>query len=145
MEVIATEVSGQRVESGDPMLKRLVDLAHLGWRADLLILTNGVFLSGTLISPQTFRNALAESIQARADDTHLAGLDSIVARAVAAEEPPPDPRPLALDAPEPRFIHLRDVRVGFGSQVTAPYLRLRLPAVSGFWLTTVVEPDREDG
>ncbi len=145
MELIEDEVTGRRVESGDPMLKRLVDLAHLGWRAELVILTNGVFLSGTLISPQTFRNALAQSINARTDDAYLAGLDSVVARVVAAEEPPPDPRPPALDVPEPRYIHLRDVRVGFGSQVIAPYLRLRLPAASGFWLSTVMEPVHEDG
>lgn len=123
--------------SGDPLLKRLVDLAHLGWTAKLTFYSNGQVLSGVLISPAQFRSALAASI--RTSDP--GGFDSLVASVVDAEDPPvPD---ASLGFPEPRFIHLADVRIGTNEEPLAPFMRLRLPAVSGFWISAVGAVDEE--
>jgi hypothetical protein len=123
--------------SGDPLLKRLVDLAKVGWEADLVLFSNGSFIRGRLISGVKFRAALAQSIRAREGSD----FDALVARIVAAEDPPvPNEEETG---PEPRFIHLADVRLGAGSEVRAPYLRLRLPAVSGFWIASKAERDAE--
>lgn len=122
-------------ESGDPLLKRLVDLARIGWEAELVLVSNGAVISGKLISGSKYRAALAESIRSRGEPgASVSDFDAIVAAAVAAEDPPPvEQRP---DLPEPRFIHLEDVHM-LGSQgQIAPYMRLRLPAVSGFWIVT---------
>ncbi len=129
-----------RGESGDPLLKRLVDLAKLGWEANLVLYSNGAFLSGQLISGAKFRVALAESIRARRPDLSAPGseFDEIVASAVAAEDPPTEEAD--LEVPEPRFIHLADVRVFGQAEVSAPFLRLRLPAVSGFWIEAKTRP-----
>lgn len=123
-----------RRESGDPLLKRLVDLAKLGWEADLVLYSNGTFITGHLISGVKFRAALAESIRSGAGaKPSSAEFDGVVAAAVAAEDPPP-----MMDAdgdmPEPRFVHLADVRTLGAKEPCAPFMRLRLPAVSGFWI-----------
>jgi hypothetical protein len=119
--------------SGDPLLKRLVDLAKVGWEANLVLFSNGSWISGRLISGVKFRAALAESITAAGEGSRTANLDSLVASAVAAEDPP-SPVDDELQ-PEPRFIHLADVRVLGNDSIVAPYLRLRLPAASGFWIS----------
>lgn len=123
--------------SGDPLLKRLVDLAHLGWSARLLLLSNGQLLTGTLISPATFRAALAASI--RGSSGHSASpFDDHVASVVDAEDPPvPDP---AGEIPEPRFIHLADVVFLPPTDLQLPFLRMRLPAVSAFWVEGIDGP-----
>src|SRR3990170_4263132 len=127
--------------SGDPLLKRLVDMAQLGWRARLILFSNGQFISGTLVSPKAFRAALAESIRSRPEDIPaFSTLDSIVAAAIDAEDPGPTGLGSPYDVPEPRFIHLADVHMGLPGQPAAPFLRLRLPAVSGFWVTAMEEP-----
>lgn len=131
---VETPALTQKVESGDPLLKRLVDLSRIGWEADLVLLSNGTVITGRLISGAKFRAALAESIRTR-ESQQGSDFDSIVAAAVAAEEPPPEPEP-EPDLPEPRFIHLADVRVLEGDKPIAPFLRLRLPAVSGFWIAS---------
>jgi len=123
-----------RSESGDPLLKRLVDLARLGWEADLVLFSNGAVITGNLISGAKFRAALAESIRSRPVEEGASGdFDRIVAAAVSAEDPPSsaDQEP---DLPEPRFIHLADVRLLGAEDQLAPFMRLRLPAVSGFWV-----------
>ncbi len=128
-----------RGESGDPLLKRLVDLARIGWEADLVLFSNGAVLTGRLISGARFRAALAESIRSSGGpEGETSDFNGIVATAVAAEDPPPvEQEP---DLPEPRFIHLEDVRLlGSESQI-APYMRLRLPAVSGFWIVPRARP-----
>jgi hypothetical protein len=131
---VETAEPALKVESGDPLLKRLVDLSRIGWEADLILYSNGSAITGHLISGAKFRAALAESIRTRvAAGEAGSDLDSIVAAAVAAEEPPPSPE-LEPDFPEPRFIHLADVRLLDGDKPIAPFLRLRLPAVSGFWI-----------
>ena len=131
------ELGAVRQESGDPLLKRLVDLAHLGWEADLVILSNGSWFQGRLISGSEYRAALAESIRGRRGGSGLYDeLDLIVAAAIDAEDPPaPD-----IGPPEPRFIHLAGVRALGGPRVITPFLRLRLPAVSGFWV--IASPSR---
>jgi hypothetical protein len=119
--------------SGDPLLKRLVELANLGWRAKLIILTNGVVIEGLLISPADFRTVLADSIRNGGDeDRAYLHLREMVADAITADDPDPMPLGRPTDVPEPRFIHLADVTIGSG--VRLPFLRLRLPAVSGFWV-----------
>ena len=117
-------------QSGDPLLKRLVDLASLGWAARLAVISNGVLVRGTLVSAGVFREALAAAITRRGGDPTYAMLDDLVAAAVEAD----DPEPLWAQegVPEPRFIHLADVQIGPDGHL--PFLRLRLPAVSGFWL-----------
>jgi hypothetical protein len=131
---VETEEPAPKVESGDPLLKRLVDLSRVGWEADLILYSNGSVITGRLISGAKFRAALAESIRTRAAAGEPGSdFDSIVAAAVAAEEPPTSPEP-EPDLPEPRFIHLADVRLLEGDKPVAPFLRLRLPAVSGFWI-----------
>lgn len=123
-----------RPESGDPLLKRLVDLARLGWEADLVLFSNGAVITGNLISGAKFRAALAESIRSRPVEEGASGdFDQIVAAAVSAEDPPSssDQEP---DLPEPRFIHLADVHLLGAERQLAPFMRLRLPAVSGFWV-----------
>ena len=125
---------GARPESGDPLLKRLVDLARLGWGADLVLLSNGVVITGNLISGAKFREALAESIRSRPVEQGVSGdFDRIVAAAVAAEDPPSSSSE-EPDLPEPRFIHLADVRLLGAKDQLAPFMRLRLPAISGFWV-----------
>lgn len=132
-EVESTEPT-PKGESGDPLLKRLVDLSRVGWEADLVLYSNGSVITGHLISGAKFRAALAESIRTRVSAGEPGSdLDSIVAAAVAAEEPPSSPEP-EPDLPEPRFIHLADVRLLDGDKPVAPFFRLRLPAVSGFWI-----------
>jgi hypothetical protein len=126
--------------SGDPLLKRLVELAALGWRARLVILSNGIVVTGTLISPAAFREALAASITHRVEDPAYEMLDEVVATAITAQDPEPLGAGLA-EGPEPRFVHLSDVKVG--SDVDLPFLRLRLPAISGFWLAD--SPRGENG
>jgi hypothetical protein len=119
--------------SGDPLLKRLIDLANLGWRTELAMLSNGAVIRGTLISPSEFRAVLADSIQSGdADDPAYQVLREMVAHAVLAEDPDPVPLGRPSDVPEPRFIHLADVTINDKDQL--PFIRLRLPAVSGFWL-----------
>jgi hypothetical protein len=114
--------------SGDPLLKRLVDLAKVGWEAELILLSNGIVVTGRLISGVKYRAALAQSLR----EGTPSGLDELVAAAVEAEDPPAheDEAP----EPEPRFIHLADVRIGDDGEPVAPYMRIRLPAVSGFWI-----------
>lgn len=56
-----TTTVGARSESGDPLLKRLVDLARLGWEADLVLFSNGAVITGNLISGAKFREALARA------------------------------------------------------------------------------------
>jgi hypothetical protein len=136
----AIPVSSLRPESGDPLLKRLVDLARLGWEAELVLLTNGAVITGSLISASKFRAALAESIRSRPAEAGASGdFDQIVAAAVSAEDPSSyaDQEP---DIPEPRFVHLADVRLLGGVGQLAPFMRLRLPAVSGFWVREQKRP-----
>ena len=130
-----TEPASISGTSGDPLLKRLVDLADLGFSPRLTLLSNGTIISGTLVSPSTYRTALAESIRGSDGLADAFGtLDSIVAAAIDIEDP------VVTEAapwePEPRFIHLSDVRLGGDPTQVAPFLRIRLPAVSAFWLTT---------
>ena len=63
-----TLVPNSRSESGDPLLKRLVVLARLGWEADLVLFSNGAVITGSLISGAKFRAALAEGIRSRPSD-----------------------------------------------------------------------------
>jgi hypothetical protein len=120
--------------SGDPLLKRLVDLAQLGFQPDLVILTNGEVIRGVLVSARTYRTALANSIRAAEADDAYAALEELVATAIEKEDPGPSGMGAPSDVPEPRYIHLANVRLGRDAQPFAPFLRLRLPAVSGFWL-----------
>jgi hypothetical protein len=122
-------------ESGDPLLKRLVDLAQLGWQPELVIFSNGAWLRGRLVSPKTFRAALAESIRVGGDaDSSFAALDVMVASAIEREDPGPSGLGAPSDLPEPRFIHMAAVREATNGREIAPFIRLRLPAVSAFWL-----------
>lgn len=116
--------------SGDPLLKRLVELSKVGWEADLVLFSNGTMVRGRLISGVKFRAALAESIVERRPSVS-SNLDAIVAQSVAAEDPPPEQDD---NHPEPRFIHLAEVEIGHSPPIRIPFLRLRLPAVSGFWI-----------
>jgi hypothetical protein len=118
--------------SGDPLLKRLVDLAGLGWSTELALVSNGAVISGTLISQAEFLAALSGEILHREGQPEYEVLDQLVADAISTADPEPFGVP-DDQQPEPRFIHLADVTVA-GTAV--PYLRLRLPAVSGFWLTS---------
>lgn len=127
--------------SGDPLLKRLVDLAHLGWSRRIVLFSNGQVISGALISPAQFRAALAASIREGSEGQASTGMDELVASVVDAEDPPvPDATPAA---PEPRFIHLADVRIGVSQEPLTPFMRLRLPAASGFWISPGDEPHEE--
>ena len=128
-----------KVESGDPLLKRLVDLAQLGFHARLTLFSNGQVIQGSLIPAQLYCSNLAGSIRSREKEAGLFGsLDEIVARAIEAEMPldmDDDAEDTGGDEPpEPRYIHLADVTIGAQREPMAPFLRLRLPAVSGFWL-----------
>lgn len=125
-----TRSSDRQPESGDPLLKQLVDLGNLGWQPELLLFSNGELIRGRLISAALFKAALAESIR-RTGGEQLP-VDSVVATAIAQYEPSLDEE--GHEVPEPRFIHLADVRIG-DSEPFAPFMRLRLPAVSGFWIT----------
>jgi hypothetical protein len=126
--------------SGDPLLKRLVDLAHLGFSADLTLYSNGQVLHGKLISSRTYRAQLATSL--RTEGGAFALLDGLIATAVEEDEPGPSGLGSAIGlVPEPRFIHLADVTIGVQREALAPFLRLRLPAVSGFWLSSLGGPD----
>lgn len=125
-------------QSGDPLLKRLVDLSSLGWTARMAVISNGVLIRGTLVSVGVFREALAAAITRRGGDPSYAMLDDLVAAAVEADDP--DPLWMQEGVPEPRYIHLADVQIGPNERL--PFLRLRLPAVSGFWLDG--EEDGED-
>jgi hypothetical protein len=129
--------------SGDPLLKRLVSLAHLGWAPRLVLLSNGTLVSGTLISPTSFREALAESVRrGPSGEGQFEVLNAMLAKAVTEEDPDPYPLGPPTDVPEPRFIHLAEVTVVGGGRV--PFMRLRLPAVSGFWLSALDEqPESE--
>jgi hypothetical protein len=128
--------------SGDPLLKRLVALADLGWRARLVVVSNGTLLVGTLVSPDAFRAALADKVRRRSpDERWYEVLDEMVASAITHDDPDPTPLGSPGDVPEPRFVHLADVAL---DRARLPYLRLRLPAVSGFWLESVTEPDRSE-
>ena len=127
--------------SGDPLLKRLVELAQLGWQARLIVLSNGQYIEGTLVSGKAFRTALASEIRIGSDTRAGAlyeTLDSMVAAAVDAEDPGPSDLGAPSDIPEPRFIHLARVVIGHPDEaIRLPFLRLRLPAVSGFWVTRI--------
>lgn len=133
---VAFEVAQITGTSGDPMLKRLVDLAHLGWSAELTLFSNGAILVGRLISPAQFRAALGESIRGRSTDERasLLGLDAVVVGIIEAEEPPMSD---VSTVAEPRYLHLANVTLrGQGRQEMVPFMRLRLPAVSGWWVST---------
>lgn len=120
--------------SGDPLLKRLVDLAQLGFSPRLTIVSNGMVINGTLVSATVYRSALASSLRQGAG--LFATLDGLIAAAIDADEPGTSGLGSTLNqGPEPRFIHLADVTGGLEDAPLAPFLRLRLPAVSGFWLT----------
>ena len=124
--------------SGDPMLKRLVSLSTLGWRARFIVLSNGVAISGTLISPSDYRAALSASVrQGASADKRFEELDLIVAESILADDADEVPLGVPADVPEPRYLHLAEVEIG---SIEVPFLRLRLPAVSGFWLTTLSAP-----
>ena len=80
----------QPAMSGDPLLKRLVDLAHIGFSARLVLISNGQLLSGRLISPDVWRAALAESIRDRERSmAAFATLDEMVAAAIEAQDAGP--------------------------------------------------------
>ena len=129
--------------SGDPLLKRLVDLAQLGWQARLIVLSNGQYIEGTLVSSKAFRTALASEIRVGATTGSGAQLyetlDGMIAAAIDAEDPGPSELGAPSDIPEPRFIHLTDVLVGRSDATPLPFLRLRLPAVSGFWVVRLTD------
>ena len=94
-------------------------------------------VTGTLIAPGTYRSALAASVSkgGAKDQPWLEVLDKMVAAAILEEDPDPSPIGTPTNQPEPRFIHLADVVFDRGP--TVPFMRLRLPAVSGFWLEPV--------
>jgi hypothetical protein len=131
--------------SGDPLLKRLVDLSQLGFTANLTLFSNGELLSGRLISPRAYFEALASSIEQRGERKGPFGaLDDIVAGAIEAESPTEgveDEEELSEGTPEPRYIHLANVCIGVDRRPVAPFLRLRLPAVSGFWVDPLAEEE----
>lgn len=130
---------GRKPESGDPLLKQLVDLGNLGWQPELLLYSNGELIRGRLISAALFKAALAESIR-RTGGNQLP-VDSVVATAITQYGPSLDEE--GHEVPEPRFIHLADVRIG-ESEPVAPFMRLRLPAISGFWITGAGSDAAED-
>lgn len=124
--------------SGDPLLKRLVSLAHLGWTAKLVLFSNGSLLSGTLISGSSYRAALSESVRrGNPDSPQFEVLNGMVANAITEEDADPSPMGLPAASPEPRFIHLASVSFVGVETEPVPFLRLRLPAVSGFWITSL--------
>jgi hypothetical protein len=129
--------------SGDPLLKRLVDLAQLGWQARLILLSNGQYIEGTLVSPKAFRTAMASEIRdgmaGGPSDPLYETLDAMIAAAIDAEDPGPSDLGAPSDIPEPRFIHLAEVLIGRNNPTTLPFVRLRLPAVSGFWVVRLRE------
>lgn len=126
--------------SGDPLLKRLVDLAQIGFSAEMTLYSNGQVIHGTLISSQTYRQALAETL--RSTEGMFASLDQLIAEAVEEDEPGESGLGSTSGlVPEPRFIHLAKATIGTDRRELAPFLRLRLPAVSGFWLSSLGGPD----